>query len=97
MADKTQLNGSGTSESLTVVHMKVRQQRNAFMIELLDIAACAYQDMHVWSALLTCLRPTLQNALGKGLSDLPCSLPAQHQKALGVACPGGGMLCTCSC
>ena len=35
----TRLSGSRTSESLTVVHMKVRQQRNAFMIELLDIAA----------------------------------------------------------
>ena len=55
----TRLSGSRTSESLKAVHMKVRQQRNAFMIELLDIAAYAYQDVHVWRALLTCLRPPL--------------------------------------
>ena len=28
-------------------------------MELLNIAAYAYQDVHVWSALLTCLRPLL--------------------------------------
>ena len=28
-------------------------------MELLNIAAYAYQDVHVWSALLTCLRPGL--------------------------------------
>ena len=40
-----------------VVHMKVRWLRSGNMLELLSIAAYAYQDVHVWSALLTCMRP----------------------------------------
>ena len=30
-------------------------------MELPNIAAYAYQDVHVWSALLTCLRPPLSS------------------------------------
>ena len=29
-------------------------------LELPSIAASAYQDMHVWSALLTCMRPLVK-------------------------------------
>ena len=31
-------------------------------MELPNIAAYAYQDVHVWSALLTCLRPPAKRA-----------------------------------
>ena len=36
--------------------MKVRWWQNGFMFELPNIAAYAYLGVHVWSALLTCLR-----------------------------------------
>ena len=38
-ADKTRLIHGGTSESLTVVHMRLRCWRSVFMFELPDIAA----------------------------------------------------------
>ena len=50
------------------------------MMELPKIAAYAYQDVHVWSALLTCLRPATpwppayaSKATGSCLARMPRS------------------------
>ena len=56
LAGKPRLSNGGTSEHLMVVHIKVRQLRSGTVLELLTIATYAYQDVHVWRALLTCMR-----------------------------------------
>ena len=56
-------------------------------MELPNIAAYAYQDVHVWSALLTCLRPL---PVVRRVILMPT--PVKHPMLLFVANrhPGGG-------
>ena len=54
-------------------------------VELPNIAAYAYQDVHVWSALLTCLRPHTPQVDSPG--------PKATAAGMGVstwACPANG-------
>ena len=44
------------------------------MLELPNIAAYAYQDPHVWSALLTCMRP--MTGVPGAVSDFPRLAPS---------------------
>ena len=68
--------------------------------ELPDIAAYAHQDLHVWSALLTCMRPNLTHshlwlpvkvspcsclALVYGLAHVPLQVPFYVLLSLGPA------------
>ena len=41
-------------------YIEAREGLSVHPVELPNIAAYAYQDVHVWSALLTCMRPPLQ-------------------------------------
>ena len=50
-------------------------------MELPNIAAYAYQDVHVWSALLTCLRP------GRGDCHIMTAPPSRQE---GGDFKGGG-------
>ena len=63
------------------VHHQGGQRITAYVsMELPNIAAYAYQDVHVWSALLTCLRPHFQGSQpmpSHCLPDAECQ-PQRH-------------------
>ena len=66
-------------------------------MELPNIAAYAYQDVHVWSALLTCLRPSFLQVEGKTDLGAACChiVVVRKPKASSAELPHASPLCWC--